>query len=170
MSTTHITIEHIVVAADRSYEQVIQELEAQLGPQPDLDKIQQEVRTTNPSWEQVVQSLEQLPGTSGLILFNKFDLGTLLTLQGKPTRAVQYAIGNPLLAIQMIEHAPEAVLYAPFRLAVYEDRADNAFVAYERFTSQLAQYPNPEIAPVAQLVEQKMEALVAEATGRAERR
>jgi len=27
------------------------------------------------------------------------------------------------------------------------------------------QYPNPEIAPVAQLVEQKLEELVAEATG-----
>jgi len=33
------------------------------------------------------------------------------------------------------------------------------------FTSQLAQYANPEIAPVAQLVEQKLEALVAQATG-----
>jgi hypothetical protein len=29
----------------------------------------------------------------------------------------------------------------------------------------LAQYANPEIAPVAQLVEQKLEALVAQATG-----
>ena len=65
----------------------------------------------------------------------------------------------------MIEHAPEAALYAPLRLVVYENRAGKAVVAYERFTSQLAQYPNPEIAPVAQLVEQKLEELVAEATG-----
>jgi hypothetical protein len=86
-------------------------------------------------------------------------------LSGKPTRAAQYAIGNPLLAIQMIEHAPEAALYAPLRLAVYENGAGKAVVAYERFTSQLAQYPHPEIAPVAQLVEQKLEELVAEATG-----
>ena len=50
-------------------------------------------------------------------------------------------------------------------LAVYENRAGQAVVAYERFTSQLAQYANPEIAPVAQLVEQKLEALVAQATG-----
>ncbi|MFL5660879.1 MAG: DUF302 domain-containing protein [Ktedonobacteraceae bacterium] len=65
----------------------------------------------------------------------------------------------------MIEHAPEAALYAPLRLAVYENRAGKAFVAYERFTSQLAQYPNPEIPAVAQLVEQKLEGLVAKATG-----
>ena len=44
-------------------------------------------------------------------------------------------------------------------------RGGQAVVAYERFTSQLAQYPNPEIAPVAQLVEQKLEELVAQATG-----
>ena len=50
-------------------------------------------------------------------------------------------------------------------LAVYENRAGQAVVAYERFTSQLAQYPNPEIQAVAQLVEQKLEELVAKATG-----
>ena len=163
--TTQITIEHIVVASDRSYEQVIEALEAQLGLPADWAKIAQELKTTNASWEQAVQIVEQQLGTSGFTILGKFDQGALLTLGGKPTRAVQYAIGNPLLAIQMIEHAPEAALYAPLRLAVYEDRAGTAFVAYERFTSQLAQYPNPEIAPVAQLVEQKLEELVAKATG-----
>ena len=163
--TTQITIEHIVVASNRSYEQVIEALEAQLGLRADWDKIARGLITTNASWEQTVQIIEQQLGTSGFTIFSKIEQGALLTLGGKPTRAAQYAIGNPLLAIQMIEHAPEAALYAPLRLAVYENRAGKAFVAYERFTSQLAQYPNPEIAPVAQLVEQKLEELVAEATG-----
>jgi uncharacterized protein (DUF302 family) len=166
--TTQITIEHIVVAADRSYDQVIAALEAQLGLRADWDKIAREAITTNASWEQAVQIVEQQLGTSGFTIFSKLDQGALLTLGGKPTRAVQYALGNPLLAIQMIEHAPEVALYAPLRLAVYENRAGKAFVAYERFTSQLAQYPNPEIAPVAQLVEEKLEELVAKATGRGE--
>ena len=55
--------------------------------------------------------------------------------------------------------------FSNLQLVVYENRAGQAVVAYERFTSQLAQYANPEIAPVAQLVEQKLEALVAQATG-----
>jgi uncharacterized protein (DUF302 family) len=166
--TTQITIEHIVVASDRSYEQVIEALEAQLGLRADWDKIAREAITTNASWEQAVQIVEQQLGTSDFTIFSKLDQGSLLTLGGKPTRAAQYAVGNPLLAIQMIEHAPEVALYAPLRLAVYENRAGKAFVAYERFTSQLAQYPNPEIAPVAQLVEEKLEELVAKATGRGE--
>jgi uncharacterized protein (DUF302 family) len=163
--TTQITIEHIVVASDRSYEQVIEALEAQLGPRADWDKITRELITTNASWEQTVQIVERQLGTSGFTIFSKTEQGALLTLAGKPTRAAQYVIGNPLLAIQMIEHAPEAALYAPLQLAVYEDRAGKAFVAYERFTSQLAQYPNPEIPSVAQLVEQKLEGLVTKATG-----
>jgi uncharacterized protein (DUF302 family) len=65
----------------------------------------------------------------------------------------------------MIEHAPEAALYAPLRLVVYENRAGKAVVAYERFTSQLAQYPHSQIAAVAQLVEHKLDELVAIATG-----
>jgi uncharacterized protein (DUF302 family) len=86
-------------------------------------------------------------------------------LSGKPGRASQYTIGNPLLAIKMIEYAPAVALYAPLRLAVYEDDADKTFVAYDRFSSLLSTYQSAEILPIAQLVEQKLEALVAEVTG-----
>ncbi len=65
--TTQITIEHIVVASDRTYEQVIEALEAQLGLRAD--------------WENIARAL-----------------------------LTAHAIGNPLLAIQMIEHAPEACM------------------------------------------------------------
>ena|SRR5713226_781632 len=165
MNTTHITIEHSVVASDRSYEQVTESLEAQLGLRADWDKITRALITTNASWEQAVQTVEQQLGTSGFTIFSKIEQGALLTLRGKPTRAAQYAIGNPLLAIQMIEHVPEVALYAPLRLTVYEGNDGRTFVAYEAFTSQLAQYRREEITHIAQLVEQKLEALVAEATG-----
>lgn len=161
---TQITIEHRVVTSDKSYDQVIEELEEQLGQRADWDALQQLIKT-NGTFEHAIQLVEQQLGTSGFTIFSKIEPGALLTISGKPTRSTQYAIGNPLLAIQMIEHAPEAALYAPLRLAVYENRAGNAVVAYESFTSQLAQYPYPEIAPVAHLVEQKLEALVAEVTG-----
>ena len=163
--TTRITIEHIVVTSDRSYDQVIEALEAQLGPRADWENSARALITPNATFEQAFQIVEQQLGTSGFTILSKIEPGALLRLSGKPTRAAQYAIGNPLLAIQMIEHAKGTALYAPLRLAVYENRAGKAVVAYERFTSQLAQYPNPEIAPVAELVEQKLEALVAQATG-----
>jgi uncharacterized protein (DUF302 family) len=165
MSTTHITVEHVVAPSNRSFDEVVTALEAQLGPKRDLDQLLRDFRSTNPSWQQVRQQLEQMPGSSGLALIDKFDLGVLPTLEGKPTRSIGYMIGNALIAIQMLEHAPEVALYAPFHLVVYEDRAGKTFVAYDRFASQLAQYPHSAIAAVAQQVGQKQEALVARATG-----
>jgi uncharacterized protein (DUF302 family) len=54
--------------------------------------------------------------------------------------------------------------YAPPKLVVYEDKESRTFVAFDSFTSLLVQYQQEEITQVAQLVEQKLEALVAEVT------
>src|SRR5258708_38793577 len=76
----------------------------------------------------------------------------LLRLSGKPTRAAQYAIGNPLLAMQMIAHAPEVAFYAPLRLVVYENRARQTVRAFGRLSPQLATEANPPVAPPADRV------------------
>jgi len=57
-------------------------------------------------------------GTSELTILRKIEPGALLRLAGKPTPAAQYAIGNLLLAIQMIEQAKDTAFYAPLRLAL----------------------------------------------------
>ena len=59
----------------------------------------------------------------------------------------------------------EGEVLLQMRLAVYEEDGGKTFVAYDRFSSLLHQYQHVEITPIAQLVEQKLEALVAEATG-----
>src|SRR5437868_1753508 len=60
--TTQITIEHIVVASDRSYEQVIEALEAQLGLRADWENSARALITPNASWEQAFQIVEQQLG------------------------------------------------------------------------------------------------------------
>lgn len=163
--TTHITIEHVVVSSERSYEGVKASLEARMGLLGNTDEFVRQVAAAHASWEQITQAIEKRLGASGFSIFSKVEQGQLLSLAGKPRQVSQYAVGNPLLAIQMIEHVPEVALYAPLRLAVYEGEGGTTFVAYDRFSSLLSQYHRPEIAAVAQLVEQKLEALVAEATG-----
>ena len=163
--TTFITVEHIVVASHRSYEQVKASLESRLGAVGSMDEIAGQLAAGDASWEQVTQAIEKRLGTSGFVIFSRVDHGRLLSLAGKPRRVSQYAIGNPLLAIQMVEHMPEVALYAPLRLAVYEGDEGGTLVAYDRFSSLLSQYHHAEIPPIAQLVERKLEELVAEATG-----
>jgi uncharacterized protein (DUF302 family) len=113
----------------------------------------------------VTQITEALAGTSGFTILAKLNLGGLLSLTGKPKKVAQYALGNPLLAVQMIEHAPEVGLYAPLRLVVYEDSAGACFIAYDRPSSLLGQYQQEEIDRIARQLDEKLAKLVAGAAG-----
>jgi len=166
--TTQITIEHIVVASNQPYEKVIDALEARLGSAENWGTIGQQLIAANASQEQVAQTIEEHIGTSGFTLFYKVEHSHLLSLFGKTSRAIQYIIGNPLLAIQMTKHMPEAALYAPLRLVVYENEDGRTFVAFDNFISLLVQYQREEVTKVAQIVEQKLETLVAEVTTESE--
>ena len=68
----------------------------------------------------------------------------------------------------MTKHLPEAGLYAPLRLVVYENEDGRTFVAYDNFVSLLVQYQREEVTRVAQIVEQKLETLVTEVTTESE--
>ncbi len=162
--TRPITIEHIVVESNQPYEKVVGALEARLGPAQDWAAIWQQAAAAHASWEQFTQTVEAHIGASGLTLFFQVEHSFLLSLIGKTSRATQYTIGNPLLATQMTKHMPEAGLYAPLKLVIYEDEERRTFVAYDGFVSLLAQYQCDEITQVARVVEQKLEALIAEVT------
>src|SRR4051812_48659567 len=162
--STSIAIEHIVVVANQSYEQVLDALEARLGSQENQEAIVQQVFSPNTSWEKIKQTIAEHIGSSGFTLFSKVDHGLLLALVGKNSRATQYTIGNPQIALQMTSYLPEVGLYAPLRLVVYGNDEGQAFVAYDSFLSQLMQYQHEEITRVAQLVAHKLEELVAEVT------
>ena len=106
IETSQVTVEHVVVQSNRSWDQVTKVIEERLGP-------------------------------SGFSILSKVEQGQLLSLLGNPSKAIQYAVGNPLLAIQMIAQAPEVALYAPLRLTVYESEKGKTCVAYDRFSSLL---------------------------------
>lgn len=162
---TRFTVEHVVVASDQSYVQVIGALEARLGPPADWEILPQQLADRNLSWEEVAEFTLPLIGTSGFTTFVKMNQGTLLSLTGKPKRIAQYSIGNHLLGVQMIESIAEIGLYAPPRLVVYEDYEGKTFIAYDRLSSLVSQYQNDTITSIARLVDQKMDELVKAATG-----
>jgi uncharacterized protein (DUF302 family) len=163
-TTTRITVEHSVVHSNRSYEEVKKSLEDRMGMLGSTDELGRQLVAMNAPWDEIVKVIERRLGSSGFTIFSKVEQGQLLLLSGKPRKVVQYAVGNPLLAIQMIEHVPEVALYAPLRLTVYEGPDGKTCVAYDRFTSLLAQFQHPGVAKIAEIVERTLEALVAEAT------
>ena len=134
-------------------------MEERLGVLTNADELARDLASTHDSLNEVTKVVEKRLGSSGFSIFCRVEQGQLLALLGNPRKAIQYAVGNPLLAIQIIAHVPEVALYAPFRLTVYESAQEKTFVAYDRFSSLLAQYQHPEIERIARLVEQKLEAL-----------
>ena len=104
-----------------------------------------------------VQSyLKSLEGTTGLILFNIQNHGALLNIYGKPRKAKQYVIGNPLIAIQMTSHDIRASLYAPLRMIVYEDENKKGFVEYDLPSSLFGQFGNNKVLQVAMGLDAKL--------------
>ncbi len=166
-SSRHITIEHVVIASNQPYEKVLEGLASWLGSAQGWRETEQHVQAlaaAQASWEQVTQAIERNLGTSDFTLFNTVEHTSLLTLAGKSSRAIQYSVGNPLLANHMSRLLPEVALYAPLRFVVYEDEAGKTFVAYDTVVSLLTQYQCEGVTQVAQVVEQKLEALLATVT------
>lgn len=161
---SQIAIEHVVVESSRPYEEVTKSLEARLGDFRDPGQLRSALAAGPASWDQITQLVEKQHGPSGFALFHKVEHGELLSLAGKPHHVSQYAIGNALLAVQMVEHAPAVALYAPLRLAVYADGNGKTMIAYDRISSQLSQFQNSDVARIAALVEQKLDSLIADVT------
>lgn len=166
-NTRRIEIEHRVIASIQPYEKVLDGLKKRLGSVESWQEAAQRLQATPPahsSWERVSEVIESTLGSSGFLLFSVTGHTPLLRLMGKISRAIQYIVGNPLLAVQMSQFLPEVALYAPLRLVVYEDESGKTFVAYDDFVSLLAQYQHEAVSKVAQIVEQKLEALLTEVT------
>src|SRR5262249_6434895 len=119
MQTSRLTIEHVVVESTRSYE-VKAALEERVGVLANADDLARDLESSHPSLDEVTKVVEKQLGSSGFSIFSRVEQGQLLSLLVNPHRAIQYAVGNPLLAIQMIAHVPEVALYARLRLTVYE--------------------------------------------------
>ena len=97
------------------------------------------------------------------MLFATHNHGALLRLAGQRQKAIQYVVGNPLIALQMTQHDIRAGLYVPLRVLLYENDEGQTCVEYDRPSSLLGQFQNGRIASVAGMLDRKLEALVAPA-------
>ena len=91
--------------------------------------------------------------------------GRCLSIFGVKTKAIQYIVGNPLIAIQMTQHNLAAGLYAPLRVLVYEDDRGRTCLEYDEPSSLFGQFNDDRITTVASLLDRKLEDLIAEAVG-----
>ena len=152
MNDSRITVEHVRVATDKPFEEVADAFERQLGRfDPDAYK----ALAAGGAAEGVRAKIEAMAGPSGFMLFGTNDHGSLLRLAGQKRKAVQYVVGNPLIALEMTRHDVRAGLYAPLRVLIYEDERGRACLEYDRPSSLFGQFNDGRIAPVASMLGRK---------------
>jgi uncharacterized protein (DUF302 family) len=160
MNVTRITVDHIQVVADKPFDQVLRSLEQQMGQfNPEVLKSLAAGEDT----EKVRAKIEAMVGPSGFMLFTTSDHGALLRLAGQKKKAIQYLVGNPLIAMQMTQHDIRASLYAPLRVLLYENKQGKTCVEYDRPSSLFGQFGNAKVTDVATGLDRKLEQLVARA-------
>ena len=157
MSGNHITVDHVRRMTDKPFEDVAKAFERQLGRfDPDVAK----PLIAGGDIEGARAKIEAMVGPSGFMLFGTNDHGALLRLAGQKRKAIQYVVGNPLFALQMTQHDIRAGLYAPLRALIYENEAGKTHVEYDKPSSLFGQFNDDRIAPVAAMLDRKLEDLV----------
>jgi uncharacterized protein (DUF302 family) len=160
MDESRFTVHHVRLAADKPFAEVKSAFEARLGKfDPDTYKSLND--GSNP--EQIRERLGTMVGTSGFVLFTTHDHGSLLRILGRPRKAIQYIVGNPLFAIEMTRHSIGAALYAPLRVLIYEDHDGKTCIEYDRPSSLFGQFGDERVDATAASLDNKLGDLVAAA-------
>lgn len=156
-------IQHSYVAVrceaelDVAYDPFLRALESRMGMiGPDFGS---QLAASSPA--EARRALEQLPGSSDFVVFQKIDHGTVLTLiAGQPARAMTYVFGNALIAVQMTKIEVYAGLYVPLRMMVRETGPRRVELTYDLPSSLLGQFSSDAITAVAESLDRKVVALI----------
>ncbi len=160
MSNSRFTVEHIRVSTAKPFAKVRTDFEQQVGRiDPDVYKSLQ----AGEDAENIRKRIEAMAGPSGFMLFAVHDHGALLRLVGQKRQAIQYILGNPLIAIEMTRHAIGASLYAPLRVLLFENEDGQACVEYDRPSSQFGQFGDDRVMRIALSLDRKLDDLTAAA-------
>lgn len=113
-------------------------------------------------WTAVETVIQRTAGPTGLLALARLDSGALLSLSRRPLDATLYLVGNPIIAREVTALEPGAALYAPFRVAIYQD-ANGVHVAYDQPSSVLKSLGSQAVDRIAVELDEKIRVAVEDA-------
>ena len=157
-----IEIERFSLTSPKPFDQVVAAVNAGIG-HPDMAEFFRSAREAS-SFAELKSAVEKGLSKTGLMLFMQLDQGAVLQKEtGQETpRIIRLLIGNPLIMKEMAKHGPDAGSYAPVTVLV-DERTDGVHLSYDRMSSLLAPYGNPDALQVAQDLDKKVEDLLKQA-------
>lgn len=111
------------------------------------------------TWAKVVETMQRF-APHGLIVYARLDATPMLALTGTQVQAVEYLLGNHVIAETMFRHDPNALLYAPLRVLVFSDERGDAVFAIDRPSAVFAGLGNDAISETGQLLDSKVAGLL----------
>jgi uncharacterized protein (DUF302 family) len=107
------------------------------------------------TWDEVrAKVAENAPNE--LMVYAKIDGVPLLGIAGHDVKAVEYLLGNHVIAETMFRHDPKALLYAPLRVLVYSDPDGNAVFSMDRPGSAFGSLGIAEVTEVGLSLDRKV--------------
>ncbi len=133
------------IATGVAFDEFVTALE-KAAPPADLGAMQR-IAAAGGSWNDVRGVVAQ-NAPNDLMVYAKIDATLLLGIAGHHVRAVEYLIGNHVIAETMFRHDPKALLYAPLRMLVYSDADGNAVFTMDQPSSAFGSLGIPEVTEV----------------------
>ena len=159
MAIQTIEVQRFSLTTSRSFEAVIASLKAGVG-RLDLAAFASASKSSG-TFAELEVVINRNMGESGLMLFLEFDHGAVVRKEtglAKP-KIMRLVIGNPLVMKEMAKYVPDAGSYAPVTVLV-DERDDGVHLSYDRMTSFLSPYENPDALKVARELDSKVERLL----------
>jgi uncharacterized protein (DUF302 family) len=107
------------------------------------------------SWDDV-RAAVTANAPHGLMIFASIDAGPLMAAAGHRTKAIEYLLGNHVVAETMFRHSPLALLYAPLRILVHSDDRGDAVFTLDQPSTLFASLADPRITQVGHDLDTKV--------------
>ena len=111
------------------------------------------------SWDDVKAAIAAY-APNDLMIFGTIDGMPLMSVAGHHTKAVEYLLGNHVIAETMFRHNPRALLYAPLRILVFGDDQDQAVFSLDQPSTVFASLDHPDISQVGRDLDAKVRNLL----------
>ena len=133
-------------------------LEAAVPDQP-LEQVTALVRGNAP-WSKMVALLDAA-APYGFFVYSRSDPHSVMRAAGDHADCLVYQIGNHVVAERMYRHDPRTMLYAPLRLAIWEDPQADAWLTIDQPSTLFDSLGVPEVHEVGVELDRKLGTLLA---------
>lgn len=112
------------------------------------------------TWEDIAAAVAANSPANDMMRYATLDMTALYATTDHRTKAVEYFVGNHVIADQMVRRDPKILLYAPLRILVHGDADGDAVVSIDRPSTVFASLGVREIDEVGSLLDDKIAAVL----------